>query len=79
MCIKPGAVQCIKPGVIHGADTRVVGYNGQPVSMPEVSDLQRNQTLLLSYLKSIRVDPEDGDKLSRSEIGRKGADARWNK
>lgn len=47
--------------------------------MPEVSDLQRNQTLLLSYLKSIRVDPEDGDKLSRSEIGRKGADARWNK
>ncbi|WP_083420662.1 hypothetical protein [Mycolicibacterium llatzerense] len=62
-----------------GADTRVVGYNGQPVSMPEVSDLRANQTLLLSMIKSIRVSPEDGEKLSRSDIGRKGADARWNK
>lgn len=60
-----------------GSDTRVRGYNGQPVSMPEVTDLQRNQQLYLSYLKAIRVDPPEGEKLSRSEIGKLGADARW--
>jgi hypothetical protein len=35
-----------------GPDTRVTGYNGQPVSMPEVDDLRKSQTLLLSMLKS---------------------------
>ncbi|ORV16049.1 hypothetical protein AWB96_08660 [Mycobacteroides chelonae] len=59
-----------------GADTRIPGYNGQLVSMPEMSDLQRNQQLLLSMLKSIRVDDGD-DRMSRSQIGRKGAAARW--
>ncbi len=59
-----------------GADTRVQGSQGQPVSMPEIADLQRNQQLLLSMLKSIRVDDGD-DKMSRSQIGRKGAAARW--
>src|SRR4051812_13748610 len=59
-----------------GADTRVSGYNGQPVSMPEKTDLQRNQQLLLSMLKAIRVD-DDGDKLTRSHLGVMGADARW--
>jgi hypothetical protein len=59
-----------------GADTRVSGYNGQPVSMPEMTDLQRNQQLLLSMLKAIRVD-DDGDKLTRSQLGVMGADARW--
>lgn len=59
-----------------GADTRVAGYNGQPVSMPEMTDLQRNQNILLAMLKAIRVD--DGtEKLSRSELGRLGAEARW--
>jgi len=61
-----------------GADTRVTGYNGQPASMPEVADLQRNQQLYLSYLKSIRVSEEDG-KLTRSEIGKIGAGARWSR
>jgi len=45
--------------------------------MPEVADLQRNQQLYLSYLKSIRVSDEDG-KLTRSEIGSLGAAARWD-
>lgn len=61
-----------------GADTRVKGSNGQPVSMPEIADVQRNQGLLLSMLKSIRVDDGEDGKLSRSEIGRLGATARWN-
>lgn len=62
-----------------GADTRVTGYNNQPVSMPEVDDLRKSQTLLLSMLKSIRVDTEGGDgKLSRSQAGQRAADARWH-
>ncbi|AIY44740.2 hypothetical protein G155_03180 [Mycobacterium sp. VKM Ac-1817D] len=64
-----------------GADTRVAGYNKQPVSMPEIADLQRNQTLLLSMLKSLRMPDTDDDagKLTPSQIGKKGAEARWRK
>jgi len=61
-----------------GSNTRVVGYNGQPVTMPEVADMQRNQSTLLSMLKTIRIEDPDG-KLTRSELGRMGADARWSK
>lgn len=60
-----------------GDDTRVSGYNGQLATMVEVGDLQRNQQLLLSMLKSIRVDPGDGKKLTRSDIGKMGAAKRW--
>ncbi|MHA3020434.1 hypothetical protein ACXPWS_09175 [Mycobacterium sp. BMJ-28] len=61
-----------------GPDTRVSGYNGQPVSMPEVDDLRKNQSTLLAMLKSLRL-PDDGDgKLTRSEIGKMGAAARWD-
>lgn len=68
--------------IVHnaGTDTRVNGYNGQPVSMPEVDDLRKAQSLLLSMLKSIRL-PEDEHspdrKMTRSEAGRKAAQARW--
>ncbi len=63
-----------------GADTRVEGYNGQPASMPEVDDLRKNQTLLLSMLKSIRVaDDSDGGKMTRSQAGTVAASARWNR
>ena len=61
-----------------GTDTRVAGYNGQPTSMPEVDDLRKSQSLLLSMLKSIRIDAEGGEgKMSRSQAGRVAADARW--
>lgn len=61
-----------------GADTRVDGYNGQPVSMPEVDDLRKSQGLLLSMIKSIRVTDEPGEgKLTRSQVGTIAADARW--
>lgn len=63
-----------------GADTRVPGYNKQPVSMPEIADVQRNQQLLLSMLKSLRMPDTDAEsgKLTPSQIGRKGAEARWS-
>ncbi|MEB3031082.1 hypothetical protein [[Mycobacterium] nativiensis] len=62
-----------------GTDTRVKGSQGQPVSMPEIADLQRNQGILLSLLKSLRLPDEDGGdgKLSRSQVGKIAAEARW--
>jgi hypothetical protein len=63
-----------------GEDTRVSGYNGQPTSMPEVDDLRKSQSLLLSMLKSLRLPDENGgdSKLTRSQVGRLAADARWH-
>jgi hypothetical protein len=64
-----------------GADTRVTGYNGQPVSMPEVADLQRNQSLLLQMLKALRMPDEDGGdgtRMTRSQVGKVAASARWH-
>ncbi|GAA1671147.1 hypothetical protein MMUR_47730 [Mycolicibacterium murale] len=60
-----------------GRNTRVKGSNGQPVSMPEIADLQKNQGIMLSLLKSLRMPSEPGDKLTPSEIGKLGAAARW--
>ena len=63
-----------------GADTRVAGYNGQPTTMPEVDDLRKNQTILLSMLKALRLpdDEVDGGKITRSQAGKVAASARWH-
>jgi hypothetical protein len=61
-------------------DTRVTGYNGQQVTMPEADDLRKNQALLLSMLKSIRMPDDNGPgegKLTRSQAGKAAAEARW--
>ena len=64
---------------VAGEDTRVRGSQGQPVSMPEVADLRNNQSLLLSMLKSIRMPDEPGEgRLTRSQVGKIGATARWH-
>lgn len=60
-----------------GTDTRVAGYNGQPVTMPEVDDLRKNQNILLAMLKTIRLPDEEAEKMSRSAAGRKAANTRW--
>lgn len=62
-----------------GDNTRVIGSQKQPVSMPEIADLQRNQNVLLALLKSLRLPDEDGGdgKLTRSQVGTIAANARW--
>ena len=62
-----------------GPDTRVAGYNGQPVTMPEADDLRKNQGILLSMLKSLRLPEDEAEKLTRSDIGKLGASARWRR
>ena len=62
-----------------GNDTRTAGYNGQLVSVPEVDDLRKSQTILLAMLKALQLpDDGDGEGLTRSQIGRIGARARWS-
>jgi hypothetical protein len=57
-----------------GDDTRVLGYSKQITSMPEVDDLRKTQSLLLSMLKSIRLDDQ---LMTASDFGRRGARGRW--
>lgn len=61
-----------------GDETRVAGSQGQPVSMPEIADLQKNQGILLSMTRALRL-PDDEEKMTRSEIGRLGAKIRWSR
>lgn len=63
-----------------GRSTRVHGSNGQPVSMPEIADLQRNQGILLQLLKSVRLpdDEPTGGKMTRQQSAKAAADARWH-
>ena len=59
-----------------GDDTRVLGYNKQITSMPEVDDLRKTQSLLLSMLKALGM-PEES--MTASDFGRRGANARWSR
>lgn len=55
-------------------------HRSNPVSMPEIADLQRNQNLLLALLKSLRLPAEDGGdgKLTRSQVGQLATSAGWH-
>lgn len=65
--------------IVDGAeDLRVRGSQGQPVAMPEVAELRQYRALLTSLLKSLTL-PDDEDILTRSQLGRLGAKARWGK
>jgi len=58
-------------------DIRVRGSQGQPVAMPELCELRQYRALLASLLKAINC-PDDNDVLTRSELGKLGAKARWS-
>ena len=59
------------------------GSQGQPVSIPEIGELRHYSALLASLLKSLTLPDEDETAgitgLSRSQIGRIGAQARWSR
>ncbi len=58
-------------------DLRVRGSQGQPVQAPEVAELRQYRALLASLLKAVSL-PGDDEVLTRSELGRMGAQARWS-
>jgi hypothetical protein len=65
------------PAVVDVAeDLRVRGAQGQPVAMPEVSELRQYRALFVSLIKSLTL-PGDDDVLTRSQLGKLGAKGRW--
>ncbi|NHU43379.1 hypothetical protein [Rhodococcus sp. A14] len=63
--------------IVDAADEiRVRGSQGQPVSMPELQELRQYRALMVQLLKALGC-PDDEDTLTRSELGRLGAAARW--
>ena len=63
--------------IVDGADEiRVRGSQGQPVAMPELLELRQYRALMVQLLKALGC-PDDEDTLTRSELGKLGATARW--
>jgi hypothetical protein len=63
--------------IVDAADEfRVRGSQGQPVAMPELLELRQYRALMVQLLKALQC-PDDEDTLTRSELGRRGAAARW--
>jgi hypothetical protein len=66
--------------VVDEADElRVRGSQGQPVAAPEVSELRQYRAQLAVLIKGLMLpdeDEQDGH-LTKSQIGRLGAQARW--
>jgi hypothetical protein len=67
----------------EATDLRVKGSQGQPVSLPEIGEVRAQRSLFVSQMKALGLpDEEDagnGNGLTRSQIGRLGAQARWNR
>lgn len=75
-CRTADVVTRLQAIVDTAADLRVRGSQGQPVAMPEVGELRQYRALLTTLLKALTL-PGDDDVLTRSELGRLGAQARW--
>lgn len=62
-------------------DLRVRGSQGQPVAAPEVSELRQYRAQLAALIKGLTLpdeDEQDGH-LTKSQVGRLGAQARWSR
>lgn len=75
-CRTADVVKRLQAIVDNADEIRVRGSQGQPVSMPELLELRQYRALLVQLLKALGC-PDDEDTLSRSELGRLGATARW--
>jgi hypothetical protein len=65
----------------EAGDLRVRGSQGQPVSLPEIAEVRLARGLFVSQMKALGL-PDNDDAgspggLTRSQIGRLGAQARW--
>lgn len=81
-CRTADVVARLQEIVDEATDLRVRGSQGQPVSIPEVSELRQYRGLLTASLKALALPDEDDGQgtagnLTRSQIGRLGAKARW--
>ena len=68
--------------IVDGAeDLRVRGSQGQPVALPEIPELRQHRQQLMSLIRALGCpdDETDDGVLTRSQIGKMGAAARWRR
>lgn len=75
-CRTADVIRRLQDTVDSAADLRVRGSQGQPVQMPELTELRQYRALLTTLLKSLSL-PDDDEGFTRSQLGRAGANARW--
>jgi hypothetical protein len=79
-CRTADVVERLQAAVDSTTDLRVRGSQGQPVAIPELGELRQYRAQLASLLKALDVvdEAEVGTgKMTRSQLGRLGAQARW--
>lgn len=76
-CRTADVVKRLQAIVDNAEEIRVRGSQGQPVAMPELLELRQYRSLLMQLLKGLGC-PDDEDTLTRSELGKLGAAARWS-
>jgi hypothetical protein len=64
--------------VDNADDLRTLGSQRQLVQIPEVAELRQYRALLATLLRAVNC-PGDDDVLTRSELGKLGAAARWSR
>ena len=80
-CRTADLVHRLQSTVDAAEDLRVRGSQGQPVAAPEVGELRQYRALLTSLLKALTLPDDEAQagtgKMTRSQLGRLGAQARW--
>jgi hypothetical protein len=65
--------------VDEAQELRVRGSQGQPVAMPEVTELRQYRAQLAALLDKLRLPEEDAEGvMTRSQLARHAARARWS-
>jgi hypothetical protein len=65
--------------VDEAQELRVRGSQGQPVAMPEVTELRQYRAQMASLLDKLRLPEEDVEGvMTRSQLARHAARARWS-
>ncbi|WP_420879817.1 hypothetical protein [Rhodococcus sp. (in: high G+C Gram-positive bacteria)] len=77
-CRTADVVKRLQAVVDAADDLRVRGSQGQPVAMPELQELRQYRAQMAQLLKALSC-PDDEETLTRSELGKLGAAARWEK
>ena len=82
-CRTADVVGRLQDTVDQAAEWRTRGSQGQVVSIPELNELRQHRAQLATLIRALGLPDEEettsGGYLTRSELGKRGAAARWGK
>jgi hypothetical protein len=79
-CRTADLVARLQKVVDEADDLRTRGSQGQQVAIPEVAELRQHRAQLAALVKSLALPDEDeGQPLTKSQLGRMAANARWGR